>query len=83
MIGAEFYLMQRRRGVILRGSRAPKELESSAELTRNLCFSFVDRLVELHQIDYQSAGPWRSGTAGRIHRATGSRLDSTLCQRTH
>ena len=56
IIGDEFYLMERRRGVILRGNKAPAPLDSSAELTRNLCLSFVDRLVELHQIDYESAG---------------------------
>ena len=56
IIGAEFYLMQRRRGVILRGIKPPVPLESSAALTRALCLAFVDRLVELHQIDYMAAG---------------------------
>ncbi len=56
VLGGEFYLMERRRGVILRGNRAPAALASSAALTRDLCRSFVDGLVELHQIDYESAG---------------------------
>jgi aminoglycoside phosphotransferase (APT) family kinase protein len=55
VIGSEFYLMERRRGSILRG-KAPKELESSIDLQRETCRSFIRNLANLHALDYTSAG---------------------------
>ena len=55
VIGSEFYLMERRQGLIIRG-RAPMELESSSELRSQVCESFIRKLVSLHKIDYESAG---------------------------
>lgn len=55
LIGSEFYVMQRVNGIILR-SDIPAELNLNAEQTRTLCQSFVDRLVELHQVDYNACG---------------------------
>jgi aminoglycoside phosphotransferase (APT) family kinase protein len=54
VIGSEFYLMERRRGLILRGS-APEELENSPELQRRVCQSFIDNLARLHNLDYKAA----------------------------
>ncbi|SHM43067.1 phosphotransferase family protein [Phytopseudomonas punonensis] len=55
VIGAEFYVMQRLDGIILRAD-LPAELQLSPEQTTTLCKSFIDRLVELHQVDYQACG---------------------------
>ncbi len=55
VIGADFYVMERVRGTILR-ARIPPELGLDAEATRALCHSAIDRLVELHEVDPQAAG---------------------------
>jgi aminoglycoside phosphotransferase (APT) family kinase protein len=53
VLGAPFYLMERRRGVILR-----KELPAEVDATRarRLCELLVDTLVDLHAVDYTAAG---------------------------
>lgn len=55
VIGSEFYVMERIQGVILR-SDLPSDLNLNASQTQTLCKSFVDRLVELHRVDYQACG---------------------------
>lgn len=54
-IGAEFYVMERVAGIIPRAN-LPRGLNLSEEQTRQLCLNVVDRLIDLHQIDYQAAG---------------------------
>ncbi|GAB2572420.1 phosphotransferase family protein [Dyella jejuensis] len=53
VIGQHFYVMERLRGSILRRD-VPPELGLDAERTRQLCTAFIDRLVELHQVDTAS-----------------------------
>jgi len=55
VIGAPFYVMERLRGIILRGAR-PKGLDLSPQRMQALSESFVDNLVEIHRVDYRSAG---------------------------
>jgi aminoglycoside phosphotransferase (APT) family kinase protein len=55
VIGAEFYVMERVKGIILR-SDMPAELNFSAEQTNALCKSFINKLVELHNVDYNACG---------------------------
>ncbi|MBW7865556.1 MAG: phosphotransferase family protein [Candidatus Hydrogenedens sp.] len=55
VLGAPFYVMERVRGVILRGKR-PAGLSVAPELVRNCCESLVRGLAELHAIDYAAAG---------------------------
>lgn len=55
VIGAEFYVMERVRGIILR-ENMPPELGFSPEQTRALCQSFIDKFVDLHNVDYQACG---------------------------
>ncbi|MBM3103759.1 phosphotransferase family protein [Pseudomonas sp. P66] len=55
LIGGEFYVMDRVKGIILR-SDLPPELGLDAERSAMLCKSFIDRLVELHQVDYNACG---------------------------
>ena len=55
VIGSEFYVMERIKGIILR-SDLPTDLNLDADQTQILCKSFIDRLVELHRVDYQACG---------------------------
>ena len=55
VIGSEFYVMERVNGIILRAD-LPAELNFSPAQTSQLCKSFIDKLVELHNVDYQACG---------------------------
>jgi aminoglycoside phosphotransferase (APT) family kinase protein len=55
IIGSEFYLMERRNGLIIRG-KSPDILDNSTELQQKLCETFIANLVDLHNLDYKSAG---------------------------
>ncbi len=55
VIGSEFYLMERRHGLIIRG-RSPAELEGSRELQRDVARNFIANLADLHSIDIEKAG---------------------------
>lgn len=55
VIGSDFYLMERCRGIVLRGS-LPHELASSAEMQTAVARSFIENLAELHAVDWQNAG---------------------------
>jgi aminoglycoside phosphotransferase (APT) family kinase protein len=55
VIGSEFYLMERRNGLIIRG-KSPAALENSSALQREVCESFIANLAELHALDYQKIG---------------------------
>src|SRR5678815_4760890 len=54
VIGSEFYLMERRRGLIIRG-RSPDALGSPA-LQRKVCESFIRNFAELHALNYEAVG---------------------------
>jgi aminoglycoside phosphotransferase (APT) family kinase protein len=55
VIGADFYVMERIPGVILR-ARLPDGVRLEPAATRRLCLSVLDRLVELHAVDAAAAG---------------------------
>ncbi|KPX35046.1 Aminoglycoside phosphotransferase [Pseudomonas coronafaciens pv. garcae] len=55
LIGSEFYVMQRVKGIILR-SDLPPQLGLDARQTESLCKSFIEKLVNLHQVDYRACG---------------------------
>ena len=55
VLGCKFYLMERVRGLILR-RKLPPGLDLSPTTMRTLCETFVDTLVELHALSYESAG---------------------------
>ncbi|ULU27101.1 phosphotransferase family protein [Dyella terrae] len=50
VIGQDFYVMERLNGTILRRD-LPHELGLDREGVRALCIGFIDRLIELHQVD--------------------------------
>jgi aminoglycoside phosphotransferase (APT) family kinase protein len=55
VLGSPFYLMERKRGVILR-RELPAGLAIDAEAARRLSALLVDGLAELHAIDYTAIG---------------------------
>ena len=65
VIGSEFYLMERRNGLIIRGKSPTSEpsaaadgltLENSQDLRKKVVESFIENLVELHSLDYKKIG---------------------------
>lgn len=55
VIGAEFYIMRRVRGVILR-PEMPPGMAPDADVMRRISHALVDELVALHAIDLAAAG---------------------------
>lgn len=55
VIGAPFYVMERREGIVLDDS-FPEGVEPDEELCRGISRTVVDTLVELHAADFQEAG---------------------------
>lgn len=55
VIGAPFYVMERKRGLII-DDAFPKEITPSPELCASMCQAFVETLVGIHAIDYPAAG---------------------------
>src|SRR6266550_4407192 len=55
IIGAPFYLMQRRRGIIVR-FKVPEQIGENLELRRQLSETVVDTLAALHAVDIQATG---------------------------
>jgi len=68
IIGSEFYLMERRKGLIIRGKTAliqqaetrpqgsVQNLENSPQLRKAVCKSFIENLADLHSLDFEKAG---------------------------
>jgi aminoglycoside phosphotransferase (APT) family kinase protein len=55
VMDADFYVMERINGIIPR-QNLPKGLQLTPEDTRQLCLNVIDKMIELHQVDYQAAG---------------------------
>ncbi|WP_462252364.1 phosphotransferase family protein [Ekhidna sp.] len=55
VLGSTFYLMDRLEGMIPR-KNLPKEVSWNKDLTQALCYSFWDKMIELHQVDYLKEG---------------------------
>ena len=55
IIGARFYVMQRVPGIILR-REMPATLTLGPAAARELCTNALDALIQLHKVDYESAG---------------------------
>lgn len=58
--GSDFYVMRRMPGVILR-SRLPEGVIVGPATARALCFSAIDRLIDLHRVDAHAVGLDRLG----------------------
>jgi len=53
--GSEFYLMERRHGLIIRG-KSPEVLENSTDLQKKVVKSFIENLADLHALNYKKIG---------------------------
>lgn len=68
VLGAPFYVMERRRGVILRKA-LPAELAADLPRVHRICELLVDALVDLHAVDFAAAGLGEFGKpAGYVER---------------
>jgi aminoglycoside phosphotransferase (APT) family kinase protein len=57
IIGAPFFIMERRRGVVIRKREPlPAALACSAEACARASLAFIDALADLHRVDYESIG---------------------------
>lgn len=63
VMGCDFYVMERLVGIIPR-KEMPKEVNLNEEDTRRLCLNVIDKLVDLHQVDYKQAGLEGIGKGG-------------------
>ena len=55
VLGCDFFLMERLDGIILR-KNPPRGMSLGRADTARLCRNVVDRLIDLHSIDYRAAG---------------------------
>lgn len=55
IIGSTFYVMERRRGLILRKS-LPAGMTLDADTVRRMSTALIDHLAKLHALDYRNAG---------------------------
>lgn len=55
LIGSEFYIMEKLEGMIPRAN-LPKGFEPDPGQVRAMCRAAIDKLVELHEVDYRAAG---------------------------
>ena len=55
VLEAPFYLMERRRGIVLRKT-LPAGLNIGPETASQLCTALIDNLATLHAVDYRAAG---------------------------
>jgi len=55
VIGAPFYLMERRHGIVVR-DKLPPEIGNDLELRHKISESLVETLVDLHAVDVQTTG---------------------------
>ena len=55
IIGADFFVMERRQGIVVRKSM-PKEFTSAPDATRRMSTAMVDALAEFHVVDYHALG---------------------------
>ncbi len=68
ILGAPFYVMERRHGIILRRT-LPPGLSLDPATVRRLCTSLIDNLALLHTLDYKAAGLGELGKpAGYVER---------------
>ncbi|HQR05573.1 MAG TPA: phosphotransferase [Gemmatales bacterium] len=54
VLDCPFYIMERQSGIILRRD-LPKEVTLNEADTRKLCINVIDKLIDLHQVDYRAA----------------------------
>ncbi len=61
LIGAPFFVMERRKGLVVRRS-LPPEYAAFADAPQRMSFALVDALADFHKVDYEALG---LGTLGK------------------
>ena len=83
VLGAPFYLMERRHGIIMRRD-PPAGMEFSPQTANRLSESFVDNLARLHGLDYSSIGLAEIGKPdGYLERQVTGWIERYAGSRTH
>ncbi len=82
IIGAPFFLMERRRGIVLRDQILP-EVAVHHNYARRISRAVVDCMVEMHAIDVEKTGSHFAGKAGGLCRAAGEGMVRALGARAH
>lgn len=55
LMGSEFYVMEKLNGMIPR-AQLPQPGQFNQKEIRQLCLAALDKIIELHEVDYQAAG---------------------------
>ena len=55
IIGSSFFIMDRKQGVVIRKT-IPEKFQNNAAVGKRLSEELVDRLVDLHKVDYKALG---------------------------
>ncbi len=55
VIGAPFFVMERREGVVIR-TEIPRELRHHRDVERRTSFALVDAMADFHDVDYRAIG---------------------------
>jgi len=74
IIGADFVVMERRRGLVIRRT-LPAPLDSDPGARRGLADNFIDTLAALHAVDYAAVG---LGTLGKPEGYLGRQLEGWI-----
>ena len=83
VLGAPFYLMERRHGIIMRRD-PPPGMEFSPQTAGRLSESFVDNLARLHGLDYSSIGLAEIGKPdGYLQRQVTGWIERYVGSKTH
>ena len=77
VIGSTFFLMERRRGMVIRDS-IPRELAAIPDYPRRVSEAFIDCLVRLHSIDVSQPDAQFAGETRGLRGAAGARMGGTL-----
>ena len=77
VIGADFVIMERRTGEVVRGE-VPASMADHPDVGRRLGLALVDAMAELHLVDPGAAGGRRPRASRRVRRASGRRLEHPL-----
>ena len=56
IVGADFVVMERREGLVIRGVKLPPALATDPAACRRLGENFIDAVAALHSVDYAAAG---------------------------
>ena len=77
VIGADFVVMERRRGEVVRGV-IPASMAHHPDVGRRISFALVDAMADMHLLDPAANDLERPRQAGRLRRPPGGRVEDAL-----